>query len=50
MYTSFRVQLHAIPEGTDVFDLAERLKELLVDEFEPEFDDDIQIDFEEYSE
>ena len=48
MYASFRVQLHALPAGTDVFDLAERLKEALADEFEPELESDIQIDFEEY--
>ena len=49
MYASFRVQLHGIPAGTDVFDLVERLKEALNDEFEPEFEDDIQIDCEEYA-
>lgn len=47
MYVSFRIQMHALPDNTDVFELSEQLKELLIDEFEPELDTDIQLDFEE---
>jgi hypothetical protein len=48
MYVSFRVQLHGLPDDTDIVDLAEQLRNVLDDEFEPEFPEDIQLYFEDY--
>lgn len=49
MYIGFSVQIHGLPDNTDLEVTRERVCVCLSEEFEPSFKSDIVVDIEEYT-